>query len=164
MCWIFHRVEVIQIPKELVEPVDCRQELVQIAQVILAKLSRGVALRFERGGNRAGLCRQACFSTRLADCRHPCADREFTRDEVRTTRRATRLSVIVGKQHSFLCKLVEVWRPSGHHTTMVRADVPHPNVIAHDEKDVGFLVLGLGWSARAKKRSRGYEQRQAVVT
>jgi hypothetical protein len=28
---------------------------------------------------------------------------------------------------------------------MVGADVPHADVIAHDEEDVGFLVRRLGW-------------------
>ena len=38
------------------------------------------------------------------------------------------------------------------------------DIIAHDEQDIGFLVLRLGRSDRAKKRSRGYKQRQAVIT
>jgi hypothetical protein len=47
---------------------------------------------------------------------------------------------------------------------MVGADVPHSNVITHDEQDVWFLVLGVDWGDRAKKRSGGYKQPQAVVT
>src|SRR6266480_7398341 len=47
---------------------------------------------------------------------------------------------------------------------MVGADVPHTDVIAHDDEDVGFLVLSLGWSNHAEKRSRGHKQRQAVIT
>jgi hypothetical protein len=39
---------------------------------------------------------------------------------------------------------------------MVGANVPHADVIAHDEKDVGFLILRPDWSDRAKKRSGGY--------
>jgi hypothetical protein len=40
----------------------------------------------------------------------------------------------------------------------------HPaDVIAHDEQDVRFLVLRLGRSDRAKKRSRSYKQEQAVI-
>jgi hypothetical protein len=38
---------------------------------------------------------------------------------------------------------------------MVGADVPHPDVIAHDEKDVGFLVLRLAGGDRAHQRDHG---------
>ena len=78
--------------------------------------------------------------------------------------RAACLSVIVGEQHAFLGELVEVRRPPGHHATMVGANVPHPDIIAHDEQDVGFLVLRRKLDADyAEKRSRGYKQRQAVM-
>ena len=52
---VFHRVEVIEVAEELVEPVDGGQKLIEIAEVILTELASGVALRFERGGDRASL-------------------------------------------------------------------------------------------------------------
>jgi hypothetical protein len=45
--------------------------------VILSKLPGGVALRFERGGNRAGLGRHADIRARLADGRQTRADRQL---------------------------------------------------------------------------------------
>jgi hypothetical protein len=64
MCRIFHRIEVIQIAEEFVEAVDGRQELVQVAKVILAELAGGVTHRFQRrrDGHRLG---------RYADRRRP---------------------------------------------------------------------------------------------
>lgn len=53
---ILHRVEMVQIAEELVEAVDRWQELVQVAQVILAELPRGVAVRLEHLGDGHGLC------------------------------------------------------------------------------------------------------------
>ena len=41
---VLHRVEVIEVAEELVEAVDGGQELVEIAQVVLAELPRGVPL------------------------------------------------------------------------------------------------------------------------
>ena len=38
-------VEVVEVPEELVEPVSGRQELVAVAEVVLAELAGGVALR-----------------------------------------------------------------------------------------------------------------------
>ena len=54
---VFHRVEVIEVAEEFVEPMDSGQEFIEIAEVILAELASGVALRFERGGDRAGFSR-----------------------------------------------------------------------------------------------------------
>ena len=42
-------VEVVEVPEELVEAVRGGQELVAVAEVVLAELARGVALRFQRG-------------------------------------------------------------------------------------------------------------------
>ncbi len=51
---VFHRVEVIEVAEELVEAVHGRQEFVEIAQVVLAELTGGVAHRLEcrRDGHR----------------------------------------------------------------------------------------------------------------
>ena len=138
---VFHRVEVIQVAEEFVEAVDGGQELIAVAQMVLAELAGGVALRFERGGNRAGFGRKAGLGARLADRGHAGADGQFAGDEVRATRRAARLGVVVGEQHAFLGQLVEVRRPAGHHAAVVGADVPHADVIAHDEDDVRLLAL-----------------------
>src|SRR5438034_8895487 len=93
VCRVFHRIEVIKIPEELVEPMDGGQKLIEIPEVILPELTSRVALRLQRGSDRASLRRYADFGSRLADRRHASADRQFAHDEVRATRGATRLSV-----------------------------------------------------------------------
>ena len=80
------------------------------------------------------------LGARLADGGHAGADRQLAGDEVRATRRATCLGVVVGEQHSFFGELVEVRRAAGHHAAVIGADVPHADVIAHDEEDVGLLA------------------------
>ena len=76
---VFHRVEVIQIAEEFVEAVDGRQELVAVAEVVLAELAGGVALRLERGGDGAGFGGQAGLGARLADGGHAGADGQARR-------------------------------------------------------------------------------------
>ena len=137
---VFHRVQMIQVAEEFVEAVNGGQKLVAVAQMVLAELAGGVALRLERGGNRAGFGRQADLGTRLADRGHAGANRQFAGDEVRATRRAAGLGVVVGEQHAFLGHLVEVRRPTGHQAAVVGADVPHADVVAHDEEDVRLLA------------------------
>ena len=95
-----HRVEVVQVAEEFVEAVQRRQELVQVAEVVLAELAGRVALRLERGGERAGLGRHADIGAGLADGRQAGAQRDLAGDEVRPARRATRLGVVVGEQHA----------------------------------------------------------------
>ena len=48
---VLHRVQVIEVAEELVEAVDGRQELVEVAQVVLAELAGGVAHRLKRRGD-----------------------------------------------------------------------------------------------------------------
>ena len=139
---VFHRVEVIQVAEELVEAVHRRQELVVIAQVVLAELAGGVAHRLERGGDGHGLRRQAGGGAGLADGGHAGADRQLAGDEVRAARRAARLGVVVGEQHALGGDLVEVRRAARHHAAVVGADVPHADVVAHDDDDVRLLLRG----------------------
>ena len=60
-------VEVIEVAEELVEPVNGRQELVAVAEVVLAELAGGVALRLEQLGKRWVLLRQSFLGTRQTD-------------------------------------------------------------------------------------------------
>jgi len=61
-------------------------------------------------------------------------------DEVGAARRAARLGVIIGKQHAFGGELVEVRRPPGHHAAVVGPDIPHADVVPHDDDDVRPLA------------------------
>src|SRR5947199_10460678 len=103
---IFHGIEMIQIAKELVEAVDGWQELILVAQMVLAKLASGIAHGLEDRGDGHGLSRASDGSARLADGGHSRAERKLTGDEVRAARRATRLGVIVGGQHTCIRELV----------------------------------------------------------
>jgi hypothetical protein len=40
---------------------------------------------------------------------------------------------------------------------MITTRLHYADIIAHDEQDIGFLVLRLGRSDHAEKRSRGYK-------
>jgi hypothetical protein len=73
------------------------------------------------------------------------------------------LSIVVHKHATFLCKPVNVWCFPNHQSAVIAARLHPADVIAHDEQDVGFLVLRLSWSDYAEKRSRGYKERQAIM-
>ena len=109
---VLHRVEVVEVAEELVEAVDGRQELVEVAQVVLAELAGGVAHRLQRRGDGRRLRRQADRGAGLADGRQAGADRELAGDEVGPAGRAARLGVVVGEQHPLGGEPVEVRRPA----------------------------------------------------
>ena len=44
---VFHRVEVIEVAEEFIEPMHGGQKLVQIAEMVLAELAGGVAHRLQ---------------------------------------------------------------------------------------------------------------------
>ena len=48
---VFHGVEVVEVAEELVEAVDGRQELVLVAEMVLAELTGGIALGLQRRGD-----------------------------------------------------------------------------------------------------------------
>ena len=60
-------VEVIEVAEELVEAVHRRQELVAVAEMVLAELAGGVAERLERLGDGDVLGLQAERRARQAD-------------------------------------------------------------------------------------------------
>ena len=130
--------------------------------MVFAELAGRIALRLERGGDGAGFRRQTRGRARLADRGHAGADGQFAGDEIRATRRAARFGVIVGEQHAVLGHLVEVGRRAGHHAAAVSADIPHTNVIAHDEQDVGFFIRGVCGNGGAHQRRRGREHGQTL--
>ena len=123
---VFHRVEVIEVAEELIEAVHGRQELVEVAEMVLAELAGGVAHRLERRGDGRRLRGHADWRAGLADRGQSGADRQFAGDEVGAARRAARLGVVVGEPHALGGELVEVRRPAGHHALVVGADVAQP--------------------------------------
>jgi hypothetical protein len=93
MARVLHRVQVVQITEEFVEAVQGWQELVQVAQVVFAELAGGVAHGLEHGGDCRRLVGHSERAAGLANGSEASADRQFTGDEVRATRRTARLCV-----------------------------------------------------------------------
>jgi hypothetical protein len=137
---IFHRVQVIEVPEELIETVHGGQKLVTVTEVVFSKLPSRVTHLFQYGRDSRRLGGQADRGSRLADGCQPRPNGQFTGDEVSPAGGATRLGVIVGKDGPFTCEFVDVGSPAGHHTAVVRTDVPHADVIPHDEENIRLLT------------------------
>ena len=156
---IFHRIEMVEVAEELVEAVHRRQKFVLVAEMVLAELAGGVAHALQRVGNGYRLGRNANGGTRLADRRHSGPDRKFAGDEVGASRGAARLCVIICKDRAFGRDLVEVWCAPRHQAAMVCANVPHPDVVAHDHDDIRRLGRRLGARRHERQQPRSEERR-----
>ena len=131
----------VEIAEPLVEPVHRRQELVAVAQVVLAELGGVVAARLQHLGQRRILLLDAARRSRDADRGHAGADRQLTRDEGGAAGSAARLPVVIGEQDPLLGDAVDVGRPA-HHPVRIGADVPVADVVAPDDQDVRPLARG----------------------
>jgi hypothetical protein len=69
------RVEVVKIAEEFVEPVNCRQKLVTVAEVVLAVLAGRVALRLQQLSQSRVLVRQSFLGTRQPDLKQAGTER-----------------------------------------------------------------------------------------
>ena len=87
-------VEVVEIAEELVEAVDRRQELVAVAEMVLAELAGRVALRLEQFGEVGSSARQPFLGARQADLQEAGAERALAGDE----RRAAGGAAIAGRR------------------------------------------------------------------
>ena len=137
---LFLGVEVVEIAEPFVEAVAGGQELVAIAQVVLAELRGGVADRLQHLGERRIDLLNAARRARNADGRHAGANRKLAHDESGATRSAARLRVVIREQRAGLRNRVD-GRRAAHHAVRVRTDVPGADVVAKDDDDVRFLGL-----------------------
>ena len=137
-------VEVVEVAEELVEAVDGRQELVQVAEVVLAELPGGVAERLEQLGDRDVLGLQPDVGARHPDLAQPGPVHALAGDERRPPRGAALLAVGVGEAHPLVGDAVDVRRAVAHQAVAVAAQVGDPDVVAPDHQDVRVLGVGHG--------------------
>src|SRR5262249_7322899 len=132
-----------------------RQELVQVAQMVLAELAGRVSHRFEDVGDSDRLIRDAEWSSGLSDCRKAGAKWQFASDEVRPSGGATGFRIIIGEAHSLGGQAVEIGCPSRHDTLVIDLNIGPPDVVAHDDNDIRSLLLCL---RRTDERRQGAQQ------
>src|SRR5271157_10301 len=131
--------------------------------MVLAELAGFVPQRLQRGGDRRRLVGHADRGAGLADRGQAGADRQFAGDEVGASGGAARLRVIVGEAHALAREVVQVRRCRIHEALVVGPYIAPANIVAHDDDDIGFLLLRLQWSACAYERSRGCQKGQTVT-
>src|SRR6478672_5798836 len=131
-----------------------------VAEMVLAKLAGRVTKVVQELGESGRPGSQVGRAARELRGNHARAQRIHAREEGVASGGATLLSVIGHEFRAFFRNPVDVWRIPDHQALMIATRLHYADIIAHDEQDIWFLVLRLGWNDRAEKRSRGYKQRQ----
>jgi hypothetical protein len=132
-------VEVVEVAEELVEAVHRGQELVAVAEVVLAELAGRVAEVLE--GRRDGrvLGPEAAVHPGEADLGQAGPVGVLAGDERRPTGGAALLAVVVGETHALVRDPVDVGRPVAHQAVAVAAQVADADVVAPDDEDVRLV-------------------------
>ncbi len=129
-------VEVVEVAEELVEAVHRRQELVAVAEVVLAELAGHVAQRLQEVGDGRILGLQALGRGGQPDLQEAGAHRALAGDEGGAAGGAGLLAVVVGEEPALLGQPVDVGGAVAHLAAVVGGDVPVADVVAHDDEDV----------------------------
>jgi hypothetical protein len=84
----------------------------------------------------------------LADRCHTSTNRKLTSNERGATRRTACLRVVVGEQHTFSRKFIQIGRSPGHHPAVICIYIPNADIVAHNYDDVWLFCLGLNGNGK----------------
>ena len=132
----------IEVAEELVEAVDGRQELVEVAEMVLAELTGRVALVLHQRRDRHDVVRHADRRGGDADLGQAGAIDALAGDERRTAGGAGLLAVAVREYHAFVGETVDVGRSVAHQAVVYAAQVRLPDIVAPDDEDVRLVGFG----------------------
>ena len=148
----------IEIAPVFLEAVRRRQRLGVVAQMVLAELAGVVAEIEQELGERRGAGPQIGRAARQLRRDHAGAQRIHAGEEGIAPGGAALHGDVVHEDRAFLADAVDVGRFTDHQAAVVDARLHPADVVAHDEEDVGLLLLLRG--RRHARRRHGGEQRQ----
>ena len=138
--WFFLCIQVIEVAKELIEPVRRRKHLIAIAKVILAELTSDVAARLQKRGDGGVFLFDSLGCARKSNFGETSTNGRLTRDERRATSGATLLAIPISKECALFGDAINVGRLVAHHALVVCTDVELTDVVTPNHQDVGLLV------------------------
>ena len=126
----------VEVAEELVEAVRRGQELVAVAEMVLAELAAHVAERLQHLGDGRVFLLQADRRTGQADLGQAGPERALTGDEGGTAGGAALLAVVGRQNRALVGDAVDVGRLEAHHALVPDAEIPQPDIVAEDHEDV----------------------------
>src|SRR6185295_161863 len=131
--------EVIEVSKELVKAMHGGQKLISVAEMVLAKLTANVAMRFEHVGDGRVFRLKTKFCSRQADLCQAGPNWRLPGNECGSTGGTALLGIPVGEHCTFPGDTVNVGGLVPHDPVVVGADVEPANIISPDDQYVWFL-------------------------
>ena len=101
-------IEMVEVAEKLVEAVNCRQEFVAVAEMVLAELTGCIAEGLKQLGERRVLVRKAFLRARQPDLEQAGAHRALPGDEGGAAGGAGLLAIIIGEDRTFGGDAVDV--------------------------------------------------------
>ena len=126
----------VEVAEELVEAVGGRQELVAVAEVVLAELPGHVALRLQELSDGRVFLLQSLRRAGQTDLRHAGPEGNLAGDERRTPGRTTLLAVVVAEDRPLGGDAIDVRRGVADHAAAIGTHIKDANVVAEDHQDV----------------------------
>ena len=154
---LLHRVEVVEVAPVFLEAVRRRQGRGVVAQVVLAELAGGVAEIEQELGERRSAGPQIGRAAGQLRRNHAGAQRIHAGEEGIAPGGAALHGDVVHEDCALVPDAVDVRRFPDHQAAMVDARLHPADVVAHDEEDVGFLLLR---GCRRACHRHGSKQRQ----
>ena len=135
-----------------------RQGIGVVAKVVLAEFAGGVAKISQKPCQRRRAGPQVGRATGQLRRDHAGAQRMHAGEKGIAACGAALLGIVMREDRAFIADAVDVWRFANHQPAMVDARLVEADVVAHDEEDVGFLLLGEGWHSGRHQDGRGSQQ------
>ena len=132
-------IQMIEVSKEHIEAMHRRQELVAVAEMVLAELTGRVTLRLEQLGDCRIFLRQPLLCRRQSDFQQPRAQWRLSGDERGAAGCTGLLAVIISEDRAFVGNAVDVRSAVAHLAAIVGADIPVADIVSHDDEDVWLL-------------------------
>ncbi len=137
-----HGVQVVEVTPEFLEAVRRRQRCRVVTQVVLAEFAGGVAqIEQELGQRRRSRLQEGRAAGQLWR-NHAGAQRRHAGEERDAPSRTALLGVVGRHLRTFTGDAVDVGRGIGKGIALrIGADIHQADIVAHDEHDVGLLLL-----------------------
>ena len=130
-----------------------RQRIGMVAQMVLAELAGVVAEIEQELGERGRAGSQVRWAAGQLRRDHAGTQRGHAGEESVAPGRAALLGVVAHELGALIGNAINVRRFAETQTSLVADDLHPADVIAHDEQDVWFLLLG----CRRRRRSKPYQ-------
>ena len=155
-------IEVIEVAEEFVESMIAGQELILVAQVVLAELPGGITVGLEQLRDGGILGAQADVRPRHAHFQQAGAQGMLACDEGGASRGAALLTVVIGEHGALVGDTIDVRGAATKHAAVVDTEVGPADVVAPYDQDIGLFRCGRNRTGEQQNKNRRCQRRHSA--